>query len=126
MRANENVLRVTSGWNMCMNLHWQVCAIQGRLHGQENGKMHFSIAPKDLDVGIFDSPESCIGGCDGGYAISDVYFAEICVLSHICKNRAELFLADVGTIFECDFDEQRFLELRTLLGSSERADDDDW
>ena len=118
VEANENVLRVTSGWNMCMNLHWQLCAVQGRLHGQSNGRMHFSIAPKDLDIGIFESPESCIGGCDGGYAISDVYFAEVCVLSHICKNRAELFRAEVGTIFECDFDRASFLELRTLLGGS--------
>ena len=54
----------------------------------------------------------------GDYAIPDVYFAEVCVISHACRNRRELFRLDVGTLFECDFDERAFLELRTLLRGS--------
>ena len=49
------------------------------------------------------------------YAISDVYFAEVCVVSHVCRNRARLFSLEVGELFECDIDEGAFRELRELL-----------
>ena len=113
--ANENVLRVMGGWNMCVNLQWQTCAIKGLLHGQGNRKMHFSIAPKDLDMNIFRNPWACVGNCETNYAISDVYFVEICVISHVCKNREELFALEVGELFECDLDEAAFRELEVLL-----------
>ena len=77
--------------------------------------MHFSIAPKDLDVGIFENPSSCIGGCDNGYAVSDVYFVEVCVASFVCHNRAELFRLDYGDLFQCDLDEDAFMELDDVL-----------
>ena len=77
--------------------------------------MQFSIAPKNLDVGLFDDPQFCVGDCSTNYAISDVYFAEVCVTSHVCKNKEELFSLETGMLFECDFDEAAYLELRTLL-----------
>ena len=116
VEANENVLRVMGGWNMCVNLQWQMCAIKGLLHGQGNRKMHFSIAPKDLDMNIFRKPWSCVNGnCDSHYAISDVYFVEVCVINHVCRNKAELFALQVGELFECDLDEAAVLEMEGLL-----------
>ena len=55
--------------------------------------------------------------CGNGYAVSDVYYTEVCVMSHICRNRDALFKLRVGELFECDFDEAAFLGLRNILGS---------
>ena len=80
--------------------------------------MRFSIAPAALDVSLFNNPPNgCVnGGCDRGYAVSDVYYAEVCVLSHICSNREALFQLAVGQLFVCDFDEVAFRELSSILG----------
>ena len=86
------------------------------LPGQRGKTLQFSIAPKDLDVHIFEDPGSCVGGCGSGYAISDVYFAEVCVVSHVCHNRDELFTLGYGDHFECDLDEGAFSELQRWLG----------
>ena len=118
VQANQNVLRVLSGWNMCTNLAWQFCAMKGLLHGQRNRQMRFSIAPKNLDVNTFRNPPQCENDrnhCAHTYAISDVYYAEVCVVSHVCRNRARLFSLEVGELFECDIDEGAFRELRELL-----------
>ena len=116
--ASENVLRVMGGWNMCVNLHWQTCAAKGLLHGQRDSSMRFSIAPKELDIDLFDNPPNgCVnGGCDRTYSISDVYYAEVCLLSHICRNRRELFELEYGELFRCDLDDGAYLELKQLLG----------
>lgn len=45
----------------------------------------------------------------------DVYFVEICLLNHVCKNRAALFQLQVGELFECEFDEVAFMGLQSLL-----------
>lgn len=98
---------------------WQTCAAKGLLHGQGSKRqMRFSIAPKDLDVRLFDNPpKGCVnGGCDRGYAVSDVYYAEICVLSHICSNRDALFKLNVGDLFVCSLDESAYRGLQQLLG----------
>ena len=112
--ADQNVLRVMAGWNMCLNLEWQACAMRGRLPGQAGRQMHFSVAPRDLDLGAFAA------GGGGGYSVSDVYYAEVCVTAHACRNGAELFELEVGELWECDLDEDRFRELRTLLSGSGR------
>ena len=111
VQAQQSVLRHMGGWNMCVNLHWQTCGILGKLPGQGGRTLQFSIAPKDLDVGIFHNPRKCVGGCGNGYAISDVYYAEVCVVSHMCKNREQLFRLGYGDPFECDFDQRAFDEL---------------
>ena len=119
--ANENVLRVMGGWNMCVNLQWQTCAVKGLLHGQGAGRqMRFSIAPNALDLTLFHNPpRGCVNGdCRQGYAVSDVYYVEVCVLSHICANRDELFTLGVGDLFTCNLDEAAFRELRRMLSSS--------
>ena len=47
--------------------------------------------------------------------MSDVYYAEICVLSHVCRNGARLFSLRVGELFECLFSEAKFQSLHSLL-----------
>jgi hypothetical protein len=150
--ASRNILRVMGtsegAWNMCLNLYWIGCAIQGALPGQRSppqhgapqpagpsslqlpvpsggeatrGKMMFSIRPSSLSLRGFEHPsEGCFNGPNGQcgpttYAVSDVYYAEICVLSAVCRNGEQLFRLGVGELFECDFDPSKFLGLRTLL-----------
>jgi hypothetical protein len=119
--ASENILRVihqTPDWNMCMNLHWQMCAVRGLLHGQAGNWMHFSLAPSQLDVGVFERPSWCVGDCATHYSVGDVYFAEVCVLSVICRNSEELWALEVGELFACDLDTKRLLRLRDTLSSN--------
>jgi len=59
VRANQNVLRVTSTaydrrWNMCLNLQWLTCALRGRLPGQGNATLRFANEVADLDTKWFD------------------------------------------------------------------------
>ena len=83
--------------------------------------MHFSFAPRALDVHVFASPQWCVGDCETHYSVTDVYFAEVCVLSFVCRNRDKLFRLGVGELFECDLDRGRWRELRTLLANEERV-----
>ena len=78
--------------------------------------MQFSIAPRELNLDVFNNPQQCVGSsCQTSYAISDVYFAEVCVINHVCKNKAELFALDVGSPFQCEFDAHAFLQLQSFL-----------
>ena len=77
-------------------------------------RLHFSIAPRDLDVRVFERASECDDwGCY--YSVEDVYYAEVCILHHICRNGAALFDLDVGEFFECDFDGARLIEMRDVL-----------
>ena len=147
VEASQNILRVMGTsegvWNMCLNLYWIGCAIQGALPGQRSkrqpgatqlansvgvrghgGKMMFSIKPSSLSLYGFEHPsEGCFSGPNGEcgpktYAVSDVYYAEICVLSSVCRNGEQLFRLSVGELFECDFDPAKFIGLRSLLRGS--------
>ena len=54
------------------------------------------------------------------YAVSDVFFGEVCVLSTICKNAWQLFSVRRGEDFVCDYDEDGYRELVAgLLGRRE-------
>ena len=115
INAGRNVLRLKSGWTMCLNLQWQLCAAQGRLHGQNGeGKIHFSPAPKDLRIDG-DQPITRPGGLGVQIVEPDVFYLEVCVFAQICRNGADLFELDEGQLFECQLDEQRYRELQTLL-----------
>lgn len=53
----RNVLRdLKGGWTMCVNLEWQMCAVQGKLPGQGSKKVSFATAPKDLKVEWWEDP----------------------------------------------------------------------
>lgn len=136
--ASQNILRLvssTSPWSMCQNLRWTVCAVKGHLPGQDASRIHFATAPREMGTHLWVHPEAYPcgpGGKDCGvgesrYSVSDVYFVEVCLLSRLCRNGAELFklkeavpkgtsARDANT-FQCDFDEAAFRELQgQLLG----------
>ena len=110
--ASQSVLRLMNGWNLCRNTEWVMCAAQGRLPGQNTRAMRFSKAPKDLVIEEFwHPPAGCVNGCWSGYAVSDVFYVEACLLSYVCHNRRRLFELSVGDDFVCDLDAQAFRRL---------------
>ena len=123
LMARQNVLRVNLGtWNMCENLQWIVCAASGQLPSQGGSEMSFALAPKDLDTRDFADPsrtrEYWQAPYDKTYAVSDVFFAEVCVLSRICVNTDQLFSLVIGEKFACEFDSGGYNALALMLRSS--------
>ena len=121
VRANRNVLRLIRGgrpWDMCQNIEWQLCALNGKLPGQDGTKVMFSSAPKDLQVGWWNEPWTHPTYSPGtGYSLGDVFFAEVCVMYALCRNRQVLFQLEVGEAMECELDREMFNELvNQLLG----------
>jgi hypothetical protein len=112
--ARRNILRVKSGWTMCLNVEWQLCAARGSLPGQGNGGITFSPAPKDLRVDGNPSPVR-----EGGQGVpiveTDVFYLEICVFHQICSNRDRLWTLNEGDAFECELDQTGFDELQRIL-----------
>lgn len=108
--ANKNVLRLLDPqvpWDMCQNLEWQMCAIHGRLPGQDGMKVSFATAPKDLELVWWTDPAGThptYKPFQNGYELGDVFFAEMAVTFTLCKNRAALFRLEVGETYNCDFD----------------------
>ena len=102
-------------WNMCQNLKWTMCAVNGLLPGQDKHKLHFATAPRDLVIDTWHHPDSwpCENGeCPAGkFAVGDVFFAEVCILNRMCENGAGLFQLDVGQEISCDLSEDKFLQL---------------
>ena len=102
---------------------WQVCAARGLLPGQGGVGMRFSSRPGDLEVygqkplGQCRGwrPQLVQGDCNDGYATDAIFFLEVCLFSHLCKNTHELFSLNVGDFFVCDFDFSAFDELEVLL-----------
>ena len=96
-----------AGWNMCRNLQWVSCAVQGRLPGQGSAGIRFAKPPKDLDTREFDNPSLAGSWWTEPhwqhYAVSDVFFGEVCILSTICKNSWQLFTVRRGERFDCDY-----------------------
>ena len=119
--ANRNVLRLLDGaapWDMCQNLQWQMCALLGRLPMQDGAQVSFATAPRDARLEWWVDPDHThptYKPVADGYALSDVYFAELCVTYTLCANRAELWSLDVGEMFVCEFDEPSFWNLARQL-----------
>ena len=140
VEANLNILRIMfscnecegsrAGWNMCRNLQWVACAVQGRLPGQGTSNLRFAKEPKKLDTRWLDNPD-LVTGPPGDkwwfephwnhYAVSDIFFGEVCVLSAICRNSWQLFSVERGEQFVCDFDIEGFRALAASLKSRGRA-----
>jgi len=134
VEANLNILRIMfscteckgarAGWNMCRNLQWVACAVQGRLPGQSSNAVRFAKPPKELDTRWLDNPD-LVTGPPGDrwwfephynhYAVSDIFFGEVCVLSTICHNSWKLFTVERGEQFMCDFDVDGFRRLAAML-----------
>lgn len=122
IRSHNNILRMVASkwqWNMCQNLVWQLCVVQGKLPGQGSSQLRFAPAPKHLEMREWEHPTSWPcgnGACPAGrYAVGDVYYAEIAVFRWICHNSATLFHIENGTLMECDLDRSAFQKLRHLL-----------
>lgn len=111
--ANRNILRLLSGgrpWDMCQNIEWQLCALSGKLPGQDGNKVSFASAPKDVSPVWFhdsDTHPTYKPRLDG-YSLGDVYFAELCVTFALCANRGDLFNLEVGETFVCQRDKRAF------------------
>ena len=119
IEANRNVLRLRARkdpWNMCQNLRWMLCAVQGKLPGQQGRTaLHLATAPKKLRV-------ESLHGWDFAhidpsyYTVEDVFYLEVCLLNEFCANRTALFkAAEAGAAVECDLDPDRLQELQKLL-----------
>lgn len=114
VRANKNVLRLVNGdrkWDMCQNIEWQLCALRGKLPGQDGRKISFAAVPKDIPLEWWKDPERTHPTYKpkrNGYALGDVFFAELCVTNTLCKNRGELYHLEVGQTMECDMDKAGF------------------
>jgi hypothetical protein len=136
--ANMNILRIMfscsdcvgarAGWSMCRNLQWVLCAVRGLLPGQRGRGGHapairFAKAPRELDTRDFADPGR--PNIDGAawwnephathYAVTDVFFGEVCVLSALCRNSWQLFTVRRGDKFVCDFDESNWHRLAAAL-----------
>ena len=53
------------------------------------------------------------------FAVSDVFFAEVAILSRICLNMDALFTVGRADIFRCNLDRTRFFQLTALIANSE-------
>jgi hypothetical protein len=120
VRSNNNILRLFKGkWNMCRNFEWQMCAVTGKLPGQDGRTFRFATPPKDLTIKEWQHPTSwpCQGdSCpEGRYAVGDVYFAELAVLRKICKNADQLFKVGIGERMTCDLNEDNYRRLAARL-----------
>ena len=82
-----------------------MCALHGRLPGQDGIKISFASAPKDLEPIWWNYPGThpTYTPVHGGYALGDVFFAEMAVTFSLCSNRGALFRLEVGETFECNF-----------------------
>ena len=98
---------------MCQNIEWQMCAINGKLPGQDRRKVSFASAPKDVQVIWWKDPSThpTYSPRWDGYTLGDVFFAELAVTYALCANRARIFELEVGETFECVKDENGFRHL---------------
>jgi hypothetical protein len=123
--ADVNILRILStrsgaGWSMCQNLRWQLCAVHGHLPGQQGDRtLRFARAPSVLRQSEWDYPTSypCDhpGGCDGAYAVGDVFFAEACMLQRVCDNARAVWEAAEGKAVVCDLNQDALDDLAREL-----------
>ena len=65
-----------------------------------------------------------LGDCNGwhprgchnrGYASSDIFFLEVCILSTICSNGAELFNLEENEDWQCVLDDGGYQQLKEWL-----------
>jgi len=115
VKANYNILRLMHGWNLCANLQWMVCAVHGELPGQRgDSTVLFAAAPYTLG-----RIEDLARRTKVSYWVSDVYYLEVCLFNHICRNRHELFSLARGKAFRCNVDLDALDDLAHLLRASQ-------
>ena len=119
VEANENILRMVNRvWNMCVNLRWVLCALSGKLPGQRGRDVHFALAPSELDWAMWNDvsrAETQIGEPGVGFAVSDVYFAELSIIHSLCANRQQMLGVRAGEVFRCELDRAAYDSLVAAL-----------
>lgn len=109
---------------MCRNFQWVLCAVRGLLPGQGRKLgIVFAKAPNELDIRGMDDPLRITDPGDSWwfephwshYAVSDVFYGEVCMLSTFCRNAWQLFTVSRGEEFVCDFHEDGYRELVNAL-----------
>jgi len=103
--AHLNILR-TGNWNMCRNVEWMHCVVQGKANwgGGGSGEIIFTHGPKFLNIDAFNAQP-------GWYVENDIYYLEVCVLSEMCSNYEDIFRKGHGDSFFCAFDPARWAVL---------------
>ena len=120
-------------YNICRNLEWQACAAKGLLPGQKDSQIVFAIEPSSVTPDGSNGRQ--LGVCGGwtpakkptggayGYATEDIFYLEICLFHHICRNGEELFQLRAGDVFVCDFSHEALGELEIMLSQTPRPAD---
>ena len=144
--ANRNILWLKENsrvaYNLCRNLEWLSCAARGQLRGQrasptlvfarpvrllntDGGALPLDGCRKEATGARNSSathPQKCPHGAQS-YTSADVFFLEVCMLSWICSNGADLFAARAkatnetssSNVFVCEYSAERMETLfRTL------------
>lgn len=118
VQSSNNILRLIEGrwvWTMCQNLVWQVCAITGKLPGQDGQLLRFANDPKQLQLDEWEHPNSwpCKDGqCPTDrYSVGDVFFAELAIFRWLCRNAGTLLEVDRGRTTICALDPDAFRSL---------------
>ena len=116
-------------FTMCKQFEWTMCAARGKLPGQNGtNAIRLATAPKRVAMDEWGAHPigSCrsyapVAGCTRGksYASSDIFYAQVCLLSAICKNFYGLYTLSEGEDFHCELSDrdarERFDELRQLV-----------
>ncbi|KAG8459681.1 hypothetical protein KFE25_003133 [Diacronema lutheri] len=98
--AGYNVLSLYGSrprYNLCRNLEWVVCAARGRLHKQPAARLVFDPPPRELTLEVTLPFE----GDDNRYPPRYVYLVEVCALTQLCDNGAQLFELALLEPFVC-------------------------
>lgn len=103
IERNYNVLSLFSAapsYDMCRNLEWLVCAAKGALPGQRGEGIVADPPPQHVSLDVLWE-QSMLRGAAGRYSPSAIYPLEVCALSALCANGAELFRLGEGEQFRC-------------------------
>ena len=112
LAASYNALRLARRqWNICANHEFVACAARGLLPGQNNKGIVFAAPPGSLFVRDLNANKL------DGFTMEDVFYLELCTLSELCSNGADIFALEANEAFFCDTSEPRFTALgETLMG----------
>ena len=90
-----------TGWSICKNMLWVLCAGKGLLPDQgsasEPPSILFATAPKDMDATPYHwGTDKTPSAEDMGTTVH-----EVCTIALMCDNKKELFTLDKGATFVC-------------------------
>ena len=83
---------------------------QANWGGGGSGDIIFTLAPNMLMMDDFNTRPTW-------YSENDIYFLEVCTLNEMCTNNEDIFKAEVGDTFRCQFDRSKWDRLARDLQS---------